>query len=135
MPYFTLHNLGPKPYLPAEQRIYEERKPLFPAVNIFDFSDQYVVEVAIPGYKKKDVKIELKEDNLLIEGKHEEHPQPKGRVVQNDFKVKEFRRVLQLDKSVDRKNITAQFENGVLIVKLPKVNESLDSKVKVISID
>lgn len=134
MPYFSVHNLGPKPYLPIEERVIDDRKPIFPAVNIFKFDDKYTVEIALPGFKKKELKIEVKEDNILIEGHHESHPK-KGRTVQQDFRVQEFRRVIRLDNLIDRKNITAEFSDGVLVVNLPKINESLESKARVIAIE
>jgi len=96
-----------------------------PAVNIFENSEKYEIEVAAPGLEKDDFKIDLKNDHLVVysEKKDKKEEKEKGKVVRSEFRYSSFQRSFVLPKEVDVSNIKASHKNGVLTIELPKKTE------------
>ena len=112
-----------------------------PAINELERSDAYVVEVAAPGMTKKDFNIHIDENNNLIISmeKKEEHKEgdncgcngeakgtavksreDESRYLRREFYYSKFQQALILPDDVDKMSISAQVENGILSVTLPK---------------
>jgi len=96
-----------------------------PAVNIYENSEKFVIEVAAPGLEKDDFKIDLKNDHLLVysEKKEKKEEKEKGKVVRSEFKYSSFQRSFVLPHEVDASTINASHKNGVLTIELPKKTE------------
>ena len=112
-----------------------------PAINVLERNDAYVVEVAAPGMTKKDFNIHIDENNNLIISmeKKEEHKEgdncgcngeakgtavkcreDESRYLRREFYYSKFQQALILPDDVDKMSISAQVENGILSVTLPK---------------
>ena len=112
-----------------------------PAINVLERRDAYVVEVAAPGMTKKDFDIHIDENNNLIISmeKKEEHKEgdncgcngeakgttvkckdDESRYLRREFYYSKFQQALILPDDVDKMSISAQVENGILSVTLPK---------------
>jgi len=107
-----------------------------PAVNIFENSDKFEIEIAAPGLEKEDFKIDLKNDYLLIysEKKDKKEEKEKGKVVRSEFRYSSFQRSFALPKEVNITDIKATHKNGVLIVELPKkveFKENLSRQIEI----
>lgn len=95
-----------------------------PAVNILETAENFIFEVAVPGKNKKDFIIELENDVLSISSdEKEEHKtvDESGRFTRKEFSYNNFKRVFGLPESVDREKISASYNNGILEIKLPKL--------------
>ncbi len=107
-----------------------------PAVNIKETKDEYVVEMAAPGMKKDDFKIEL-DNNLLVissevEAKNEE--KENGQFTRREFSYSAFKRSFTLPKTIEEKSIKANYSEGVLTINLPKREEAKEKPKRLISI-
>ncbi|MBR0025218.1 MAG: Hsp20/alpha crystallin family protein [Muribaculaceae bacterium] len=97
-----------------------------PAINVIEKKDEYDVELAAPGMTKEDFKVSLDEDhNLVVEldkkvEKTEENKET-GHYLRREFSYTKFHQTLLLPDDVNRDNISATVENGVLKVVLPKL--------------
>jgi len=99
-----------------------EKVDFIPSVNTREADDAYYIEVDLPGVKKENISIDVKDNILTISGE---------RVVEEKRKDDEFYRVesvygkfarsFTLPEDVDSDKIEAKAENGVLVVKIPKV--------------
>lgn len=97
-----------------------------PAVNILENLPNFVVELAVPGLNKEDFSIEVEEDTLKIaskkvEEKKEESTEPLYK--RKEFNYKSFTRSFKLPENIKTEEIQANYENGVLRVTLPKMEE------------
>ena len=97
-----------------------------PAINVIEKKDEYDVELAAPGMTKEDFKVSLDEDqNLVVEldKKVEKCEENKdcGHYLRREFSYTKFHQTLLLPDDVNRDNISATVENGVLKVVLPKL--------------
>ena len=97
-----------------------------PAVNIKETKDSYELYMAVPGMKKEDFKIELEGDTLAISSdkKMEIDDSDDVRYSKIEFRYAPFKRVFNLtENTINSENIKASYENGVLLLVLPKREE------------
>ncbi len=98
-----------------------------PAVNIKETEDSYEVEMAAPGMKKEDFRIELDNNMLTISSeKTEEHEENgKEKYSRKEFSYQSFQRSFNLPKEVvDEEKIEAHYKNGVLLLTIPKKEQA-----------
>lgn len=98
-----------------------------PAINVIESENNYKVELAAPGMTKEDFNVRIDEDNNLVismEKKDENQEEKKdGRYLRREFSYTKFQQTMILPENVDKENISAQVENGVLMIELPKLSE------------
>ncbi|SHG18005.1 Hsp20/alpha crystallin family protein [Flagellimonas flava] len=106
-----------------------------PAVNIKDNADGYELELAVPGGKKEDFKVEVENDILIISSEiTSENNEEKDNYTRKEFSFTSFKRAFTLPETVDGSKIDAKYEAGVLRVSLPKKEEALPEPKRLISI-
>lgn len=92
-----------------------------PATNIYESGDNYFVEMNVPGRLKEDFKIAVENDLLTISYERPEQPATEDRkTIRREFSFPSFKRTFSLDDSIDIENISAQYENGILSLAMPK---------------
>jgi len=108
-----------------------------PAVNIKELPDRFVLEMAVPGFNKEDIKIEVDDGILVVRGekKEEDKQEEKGRWMRREFHIVKFQRAFTLPDMVDADNITAKYENGILIINLPKIPEAQEKPARLIKVE
>ncbi|MDB5191933.1 MAG: heat-shock protein [Segetibacter sp.] len=108
-----------------------------PAVNVKETAENFEVEMAAPGMKKEDFKVELNNNVLTIssEQKHESEQKDGERYNRKEFSYQSFQRSFQLSKeAVDADNIQAKYEDGVLRLMIPKREEVKQKPARLINI-
>jgi HSP20 family protein len=99
-----------------------------PAVNIKETENSYEVEMAAPGMKKEDFKIELDNNILTISSeKREEFNEGEGKekYSRREFSYQSFQRSFTLPKEVvDEDKIEAHYREGVLQLSIPKKEQA-----------
>lgn len=100
------------------------RSSSLPAVNIREDEKRFILDLAVPGMDKKDLKIDIDEDILTIssEVKSESEEEKEG-YKRKEFSYTSFCRSFQLPDNVNREKIEAAYKDGVLSVTLPKLEE------------
>ena len=105
-----------------------------PAINVFETEKEYKVELAAPGMTKEDFNVHIDEENNLVismEKKTENKEEKKeGRYLRREFSYSKFQQTMILPDDVDKEKISAQVENGVLNIDLPKFSEQEKEKAK-----
>jgi HSP20 family protein len=95
-----------------------------PSVNVIETESGYNVEIAAPGLTKEDFKINLDKNRLTISAEKSARNETKeGKVTRREFNYSSFSRSFMLPKSVEKDNITAKYENGILLLSVPKKAE------------
>jgi len=105
--------------------------------NIMEKEKEFVVEVSLPGLKKDDVKIDLENDILTISSQKKESTEDKNdNYYRKEFHYGECDRSFTVPKNIDRDQISAKMEDGILTITLPKIepdakkNESSTIKIQ-----
>ena len=103
-----------------------------PAINVKETDKAYFVELAAPGMRKEDFNVHINDEgNLMIkmEKKDEKKEEDKNtRYLRREFSYSKFEQTLILPDDVNKEQISAKVEHGVLTVELPKI---VEEKVKV----
>ena len=107
-----------------------------PSVNIRETSDNYEVEVAAPGMDKRDFNITLENNLLTISSAKEKNGEQTGdKYIRREFSYQSFVRTFQLQKGVvDEEKIQAKYENGLLLLTIPKKEEVKQKPPRMIEI-
>ena len=110
-----------------------------PAINVFETEKEYKVELAAPGMTKEDFNVHIDEENNLVismekktENREESNKDEKkeGRYLRREFSYGKSPQTKILPDDVDKEKISAQVENGVLNINLPKFTEQEKEKTK-----
>jgi HSP20 family protein len=100
-----------------------------PAVNVLNEENAYKIELAAPGFKKEDITLEVDNGVLFVEGKSRSELEEKEKnYTRKEFSSRSFSRTLNLPEHVDKEDIDAKFEDGVLYIEMKKLRIEPKSK-------
>ena len=103
-----------------------------PAMDLVETDDHLVLRADLPGLDKDDVEIELKDDVLTISGgRKAEHEERQDGFHRIERSYGSFARSLTLPKGIDADQVQAEFEKGVLEVRIPKPAERKPHRVRI----
>jgi HSP20 family protein len=109
-----------------------EKGTWMPAVDIHETEDGYVVKADLPGIKKDDIQIDLKDSTLTLKGEKKfEENVSKDNYVRTERSYGTFVRSFTLPENVDAEKIKASYKDGVLELTLPKREEAKPKQIKV----
>lgn len=104
----------------------------WPAIDIAENDDAYVVKAEVPGCKADDVDISVHGNTLTISGEKKEQESKEGKGYYHaERSFGRFQRELNLANDVDADKIQASCENGILTITLPKSERAKPVKIKV----
>ena len=106
-----------------------------PALNIKETDDNFEIELAAPGFGKKDFNVTIEDGclNITAEKEHSEE-EKEDDYTRREFSYNSFERSLQLPESVKEEEIKAKYNNGILSFKLAKKEEAKKRPPKVIEV-
>lgn len=93
--------------------------------DVIDKGDHYLLESELPGFDKDNIQIQLEGDYLTIHAQRQSHKEEKdeaGNYVHRERQFGSFSRSFGID-GIDTENIEADFDKGLLKIKLPKKKE------------
>jgi HSP20 family protein len=101
-------------------------------IDVMETDEDVIVKADLPGVKKEDITIDLTEDSIEIIAKFKEEMEEEGKnFIKKERKYGETRRSLILPEVIKVKEASAKFDNGVLTVTLPKLEEKKRFQVTV----
>ncbi len=121
-------------------RLFETLEPFqpwlvprhFPAINLYDASDRYILTAQLPGMTSEDLELSITGETLTIRG---ERKRPEG-VSDDSYRRQErqtgrWTRTVTLPDRVDSALVTAGFSLGILTVTLPKAENAKPRQITV----
>ena len=109
-----------------------------PAVNVAETNEDFKIEVAAPGMKRSDFKVELDNNVLTISSQREDRSEEKdqdGNYTRREFSYESFQRSFSLPQNkVVGEKITARYVDGILHVTVPKSEEAKVKPAKQIAV-
>lgn len=109
------------PYISSSKKVSPQKTSL---VNVKEADDAFILELAAPGWSKKDFKLEVHEDVLTISANRENVEKEGLTILRQEFKNTSIKRDFNLPETIDAKGIKALYKNGILTLTLPKKPEA-----------
>ncbi len=107
-----------------------------PAMNVKEHSKNIEIEMAVPGFSKKEMHVSLEDGILHVSAeKNKEEKTEDENFTRREFEYSSFERKLQIPSTVDQnKEVVASYKDGILKLKLTKKNSVIEHPKKVIKI-
>ena len=122
----NLRNLGGD----AWKEYLETENSVSPLVDIFEKDDNYVLVVSMPGVKRENIRVKIEGEALFIFGKINYNERNNYEYILNENEIGNYYRRFKLSESIDQSKIEAMYENGQLVIIMPK-----DEKLKARTIE
>jgi len=103
----------------------------YPLHDVIENDKEYIVELSLAGVKKEDISLNIDDDVLTIKAERKESDQNYNKK-QTFYGV--YEKSFTLPDSVDKENINASHENGILKLAIPKINQKETKVIKQIEI-
>jgi HSP20 family protein len=106
----------------------------YPAMNVSESENHYLVNLELPGMDAKDINIDLMGNQLQITGERKWEEEKKGKEFHRvESQYGSFARSLTLPENarMDRESIEATFQKGILEIKIPKVEPTPAAKIAI----
>jgi HSP20 family protein len=113
-------------------RVNEAQAGFAPRVNVDETKDDVKLTFEIPGMDKKDIKVTVHDGVLTVSGKRElKQESQDDSCVRREIRVGEFARSFTLPETVNPDKISADYKNGMLEIKLAKMEEVKPREIEV----
>jgi HSP20 family protein len=104
----------------------------YPLINVYDDSENIVVSAELPGMAKEKINISFADNALTISGKLDPSVESqKMSVIRQERSKGNFEKVVRLPSKILTDKIDASFNNGILMIKLPKAEEAKPKTITV----
>ena len=101
-------------------------------LDIAETEDEFIVKALLPGVRPEDVHITAHGDSLTIRGEMKAEEEKKGEHYHlRELRQGHFERTVTLSTPISADKAQAQFENGILTLKLPKAEEAKPKEIKI----
>ena len=101
-----------------------------PVASVVEDGDAYLLKVEMPGVNKEGLEISVENNELTITGRRD-LAQLEGTLIHRESRTEDFRRVFELDPSIDTSKISARIDQGFLTLTLPKAEQVKPRKIAV----
>src|SRR5437764_2377899 len=101
-----------------------------PVASVSEDGDAYQLTVEMPGVSKEGLEISVENNELSIIGRRT-LPPIDGTIIHRESRSENFRRVFELDPSIDTGKIGARMDQGILTLALPKAEQVKPRKIAV----
>lgn len=122
----------------AQKKLYGRHAANMMKTDVKEQDDHYEVDIDLPGFKKDEIQIELKDGYLTVsaeKGLDKDEEDKKGKYIRKERYAGALSRTFYLGEEIREEEIKAKFENGILSVSIPKEEEKKVEGPKHISIE
>jgi len=102
------------------EEILRSQNNISPASDIYENNDEYILVANMPGVPRSEVQVKVIEDSLIVFGKIDYAEVSNRNYILNENEVGNYFRKFNISDSIDKTKINAKYDNGQLIVHLPK---------------
>ena len=101
-----------------------------PPTGVTEIGDGYLLEIEMPGVKKDGLEISVENNELTIIGR-QSLPTAEGTLIHRESRPENFRRVYEIDPSIDADKISAKIDQGLVTLTLPKAEHVKPRRITV----
>lgn len=122
------------PELSKELGVGFFEKQSYPRVDVIDYTDWVEILAEVPGLSKDEVSVEVQDNILTITGqkvKKVEETERNKKYIRRELKHSSFKRSFTLSDTINKENVVAKFDNGLLKIVLLKIKPAVPPPKKV----
>lgn len=102
-----------------------------PAVDIHETAEEYVVMAEMPGCDPKGIEVQFERGELSITGPVAPRRAPQAGWLAHEFGIGDYYRSFNVTESIKTDKISAEYEHGILTLRLPKLETAKPRKIEV----
>ena len=104
----------------------------YPPVNVYDTGNDVQLQVELPGLTKDDINVCYTDGNLTLSGDRKPLVEDgKYTIIRNERSTGKFEKTINIPYPIVQNSISADFQNGVLTITMPKAEEAKPKKIEV----
>lgn len=103
----------------------------YPSINLFQDGDNTILMAEVPGMKKEEIQVQIKDNLITLSGERKTEFPEKASVHRMERRGIKFNRTMKLPVRVDINKVSADYQNGILKIVMPRLEED---KPKMINI-
>ncbi len=112
--------------------VFSSKKINEPLIDIYETDKDIVAEMNIAGFKPENIDISVENGVLTVKGNIEEEKEDKNKNYwRKEIKKSSFEKMIRLPKEVDEDKTEANYENGILKITLPKIEQKKKTGKKI----
>ena len=100
------------------------------SMDMYETDNAVVLEVALPGFKRDDIKISIEDNMLTIEGQRKTETENK-KYHMKEIYSESFMRSVTIPVKIDSENAEAALKDGVMTITLPKAKEAKAKNIEI----
>lgn len=104
----------------------------YPPVNVFRKGDDFVIITEVPGIKKSDLEIQVKDNTIRIAGTKSVQYAEKASVHRRERLAGRFDRAVSLPVRIDADQVKAECHDGILALFLPRAEQDKPRSIKIV---
>ena len=108
------------------------RSKWHPAVDVLESKDSYLIRAEVPGMKKEDIHVEVKDGTLVLSGESKSEKPAEGVEYRHVERISaKFYRSFALPETVKQDGIDAKYKDGILEIRVPKAEQSKPRQIEI----
>jgi HSP20 family protein len=118
-----------------DEALYNKRPfegSFMPGIDVRETDKNYEVEVALPGIKKDDIKVDLEDRLLTVSGERKYEKEEQGvKYHMVETRYGSFSRSITLPNNINRESVNATFEDGILKITIEKEENAVTKQIQI----
>ena len=104
----------------------------YPAVDVLESKDAYLIRAELPGMTREDIKVEVKDGNLVLSGERKSEKPADGVEYRHVERIAaKFWRSFSLPETAKQDGIEATYKEGILEIRVPKAEEAKPRQIEI----
>jgi HSP20 family protein len=101
-------------------------------VDVLESKDAYLIHAELPGMKKEDINVEVKDGTLILSGERKSAKPAEGVEYRRSERIAaKFWRSFTLPETVKEEGIEASYKDGILEIRVPKMEEPKPRQIEI----
>ena len=102
-----------------------------PRTNVSEADNAYVFTLEMPGLSREQVEVNIEGDTLIVKGGVTEQSEDEKGSLRREFRANRFERTFTIGDQIDREQVKAKMQDGILTITLPKLAEKAGRRVEI----
>jgi len=113
-------------------QLLQTQNTISPSVDIYETEDDFVLTAHLPGVLRNDIQVKLDDKSLIIFGKINFTEAVNRKYILNENEIGNYYRSFKISDSIDKEKIKARYDNGQLVLTLPKHEKVKPRKIDIL---